>query len=97
MNSGPVPLKGKPRGRSVTNDNEEALVSATALILVLISTATTLVTLLVYERVVRDLRYRVQLAEDHADQCQHLVAAMTRHPAKGTYPNLTVVRAGDAS
>jgi len=73
--------------------------SATAIVIVLISSATTLITLLVYERVVRDLRYQVHIAEEHARACQHLVATMTRHPAgKQMGPaNLRLITSQDAS
>ena len=72
--------------------------NATALVIVLISTATTLVTLLVYERVVRDLRWELQRSRDHIASCQHLIAAMTRHPAGSQMgpTNLRLVRLSDS-
>ena len=71
--------------------------TATAVIVLLIASATTLLTCLWYERYVRELRYQIAIKDDHLRQCAHLIAAMRRHPAKGVdvSPNLRLVHMSD--
>jgi len=71
--------------------------TATATIITIFAATLTLVTVLVYDRIVRDLRYQVEIARDHADQCQALMATMRAHPSgKRISPDLALIK-GSAS
>ena len=69
-----------------------------AVIGVILATVTLLGTIWVYESMVRELRFQVDLRDQHIRQCTHLIASMTRHPAKGRIsPDLRLVGTQDAS
>jgi len=69
-----------------------------AVIGVILATVTLLGTIWVYESMVRELRFQVQLRDDHIRSCQHLIASMTRHPAKGRVsPDLRLISSEDVS
>jgi hypothetical protein len=67
-----------------------------AVIGVILSTATLIVTIYFYERYVRELRYQIAIKDDHLRQCAHLISAMRRHPANGDVSaNLRLVHLSD--
>ena len=71
--------------------------TATATIITLFACGLALATVYVYEKVLRDLRYQVEIARDHADQCQALMATMQAHPSgKRISPDLALIK-GSAS
>jgi hypothetical protein len=68
-----------------------------AVIGVILATGCLVLTVLFYERYVRELRYQIALKDEHLRQCQGLIATMRRHPAKGVdvSANLRLVHMSD--
>ena len=71
--------------------------TATLTIITLFACGITLATLWTYERMVRDLRYQIELKDEHLRQCEHLLASMVRHPAGQVTPDLRIVSGNEAS
>ena len=67
-----------------------------AVVLILTSALLVVLTVVVYGRIVRELRYQIELKDEHLRQCQHLMTAMRAHPAgKRLSPDLTLITGGN--